>query len=460
MRSSRLAFATTLVAAVAACGGGLRIKTERKTLDFTNSDNPPPVSPVPQPLLFTDQAPTAAPELPEALAASEFVRYADVQLGAEKFHFILCKSTDDAEHPDRLAVDRNADGKVTDDEVQTVSFPRIVTDMRGHFPDYSPSEHTVDLLRNGRNYEVKLTLYRQAARPDTWRGSWINLWYLDGTFSQGEKEYRVCIIDLDRDGDFTAENDLWLVRDTGVVERAASPFELSGWDEGHFFNGKRFVLRAVKGTELTLDVAPADGLDAEDEAKARARIQRFWAARFDKERKDFVKERKIDVTRPRSTEPIRWRWVTFAQAKKLAAENNKHVFTEVMAYGSDWSYRMDYYTYVDAEVASLLNDSFIPVKIIDRSLPTGRPLREQDLAEEYGALRKALGSAIVETGGGGSAGPSLAYSLAPRRAAYGLPAMGIWSPNGDLVHIVAGWRKPSDFVKELKAGLKATEPVR
>ena len=460
MRPFRLAFVTILVAAVAACTGGLRVKTEWKTLDLTNADNPPPVSPAPQALQFSDQAPTAAPELPEALAASEFVRYAHVQLGGERFHFILCKSTDDAVYPDRLAVDRNADGKVTDDEVQTVSFPQVVEDRIGHFPLYSPSQHTVDLLRNGRDYEVKLTLYREAVRPDTWRGSWISLWYLDGTFSLAEREYRVCMIDSDRDGNFTAEDDLWLVRETGVVERAASPFELSGWGEGHFFDGKRFVLRAVKGTELTLDVAPADSPDADDEAKARARIQRFWAAQFDEERKDFVNERKIDVARPRGTEPIRWRWVTFAQAKKLAAKKNKHLFVEVMAFGSDWSYRMDYYTYVDTEVASLLNDRFIPVKIIDRSLPTGRPLQEQDLAEDYGALREALGSAIVEVGGGATRGPSLAYSLAPRRAAYGLPAMGIWSPNGNLVHIVAGWRKPSDFVKELKAGLEATEPVR
>ena len=58
-----------------------------------------------------------------------------------------------------------------------------------------------------------------------------------------------------------------------------------------------------------------------------------------------------------------------------------------MAFWCVWCYRMDYYTYVDQEVADMLSTQFVPCKIV----------QEQDLADapsyaaELGRLRGALG---------------------------------------------------------------------
>ena len=77
--------------------------------------------------------------------------------------------------------------------------------------------------------------------------------------------------------------------------------------------------------------------------------------------------------------------------------------------------------YRDAEVARVLNNDFIAVKII----------QEQDLVGDYDLVMKE------------------------KLAARGIPAMGIFDAAGKPVHTIGGWKKPEDFLKELEAGKAA-----
>ena len=103
----------------------------------------------------------------------------------------------------------------------------------------------------------------------------------------------------------------------------------------------------------------------------------------------------------------------------MSKQSGKPLFVDVMAFWCVWCYRMDYYTYPDREVADLLNNSFIPVKII----------QEQDPAGDYSRV------------------------MDQKLKTKGIPAMGIFGGDGKLRHQIGGWEKPEDFVQDLKKGL-------
>ena len=105
----------------------------------------------------------------------------------------------------------------------------------------------------------------------------------------------------------------------------------------------------------------------------------------------------------------------------MGQKEQKPVFIDVMAFWCVWCYRMDWSTYPDAEVARMLNEEFIPVKII----------QEQDLVGDYDLVMKE------------------------KLEARGIPAMGVFDAKGDAVHKIGGWKKPEDFLKELEAAKAA-----
>jgi thioredoxin-related protein len=410
--------ALVLLIAVPAVAEEARFEGEWKTIDPKDRTTPPPVRPSTAKLDVEAQPPANAPKLPGSLTAQAAVSF---ELRGKTIHVILAKSTPDVSDVDRAAIDRNGDGTFANDEVETVTLnernQRDGTTLAGH----SIALENVDLSREGATYLAYLMFYRPV--DGAWSFTLYTLWYLEGTVALGDKQYIVNVVDNDQDGSFEGSEDLWLVRSTEPVKRSARAFAMSGPGEGRFFDGKRFVLKSVQGADVALEAADAEGPDPEDEAKARVRVEHMWAKRFDKEREDFVKRTSLDTSRARAKEPIRWRYITFAEAKELAAKEKKALFVDIMAFWCVWCYRMDYYTYIDAEVAKVLNEQFIAVKII----------QEQDRAGDYKTVREEL-------------------------KARGIPAMGIWGPDGELRRMIGGWKKPEDFLTELRLGLETEKP--
>ncbi|MHC4974469.1 MAG: DUF255 domain-containing protein [Planctomycetota bacterium] len=410
--------ALMLLLAVPAAAEEVKVGGEWKTIDPKNRQTPAPVRPSYAKLDVAAQPPASAPKLPGSLAAQAAV---DFELQGKTIHVILAKSAPDAVEVDRAAIDRNADGSFADDEVVTVTANER-NRRDGTLAGHSFALEDVDLSRDGAPYRAYLMFFRGA--DGAWTFTLYTLWYLEGTVALGDKQYIVNVVDSDQDGSFEGPKDLWLVRGTDPVQRPANSFAMSGRGEGRFFEGKRFSIKGVQGADVDLEVSDAEGPDPKDEAQARVRVEHTWAERFDKEREDFVKRVSLDTARPRTETPIRWRYITFAEAKALAAKEQKALFVDVMAFWCVWCYRMDYYTYIDAEVAKLLNEEFVAVKII----------QEQDLAGDYKTVREEL-------------------------KARGIPAMGIWGPDGKFRRMIGGWKKPEDFLTELREGLKDPEAI-
>jgi thiol:disulfide interchange protein len=127
--------------------------------------------------------------------------------------------------------------------------------------------------------------------------------------------------------------------------------------------------------------------------------------------------------------------VSFDDAIALGKKANKPVFIDVMAFWCVWCYRMDYYTYVDQEVAFVLSTQYVPCKIV----------QELDLAGDYDRMMKE------------------------KLEAKGIPAMGIFDGEGKLLLKMSGWKAPEDspsasddeqkkgFLTKLNEGIEAFE---
>src|SRR5262249_34091357 len=137
-------------------------------------------------------------------------------------------------------------------------------------------------------------------------------------------------------------------------------------------DGKLIGVEIAAGNKAKVTLTPAGGPDPKDAAAHRARVEHIWKERFDKEREQFVKARGMDTKRPLAKDPVHWNFVaSFDDAIALGKKANKPVFLDVMAFWCVWCYRMDYYTYPDAEVAGLLNSAFVPCKMIQEQAGTG-----------------------------------------------------------------------------------------
>lgn len=379
----------------------LSVETAPAELSLTDRSNPPPVRPSNRVDDLATTAPEGFPALAEGVTG---IAYGHTQLIGTSVA-IAVGHTGGA--PDRLLLDLNGDGTFGADEVLSPTFGG-----RGDSIGTTLRDQALEL--GGRSVKVLLSAYRRGA-GGTWKVSVTPAWYRTGTVKLGDQELVLDMVDGDLDGEYGSEKDRWMVREAGPVRRPASVYQLQPFGGGAFVAGHRFSLQSLDGDNAKLTATAAEGPDPADEAADRVRAEHTWFERFDAERELFIEQRGVDTTRPRAEGTIDWKYVTFEEAMRLGKEAEKPVFIDVLAFWCVWCYRMDYYTYVDAEVTRLLTEDFIPVKI----------LQEQDRVGDYAKVMAQL-------------------------EMRGIPAMGVWGPDGALVHKISGWKKPVDFIAELE----------
>lgn len=372
-----------------------------KAIDPANREAMPPVAPTT--LRVSLGAVPAGVTVPAGMVGAA---YGTTKVGKQDLAVLVGKSDAAKPHPDVLDLDADMDGAFASTERHTLA---VTTRTQGE-AEVATSAPLDGALPNGAQFQVA---YMQAGeRPATVTVSFNR--YLEGAFSGG----LVAIVDKDLDGKFGSAGDAWTVGVKG--ERPATEYALMQLDESVFRAGKRYRIK-LAGEALSVTGEAADGPDPKDAAAQRARVEHIWMERFEVGRDEFYKARGLDTTRPTTKTPIAWRYVTYADAIAMGQKEQKPVFIDVMAFWCVWCYRMDWSTYPDAEVARMLNEEFIPVKII----------QEQDLVGDYDLVMKE------------------------KLEARGIPAMGVFDAKGDAVHKIGGWKKPEDFLKELEAAKAA-----
>ncbi|MGE0143888.1 MAG: thioredoxin family protein [Planctomycetota bacterium] len=322
-------------------------------------------------------------------------------------HAVIAAATDkDAKLPDVVLVDCDHDGHFDGAEW----FKPKITEQSANGRTMIQSESFAVSMQTGA---ANLTAdVRYMGLGDTARLMFNFAEQRVASVTIGGETHVLAIADGDFDGVIGGARDLWTIAKEDARPRSSMGLPLVG--EGIFADGVRWTIQC-DGDRVSVQSAKADGPNPADEAAVRVRVEHEWAERFDAEREGFVAQRKLDTSRKLATKPIEWRYVTFEQGLAMAKAEQKLLFIDVMAFWCVWCYRMDYYTYPDAEVADYLTANFIPVKII----------QEQDRVGDYQKLMDTL-------------------------KLRGIPAMGVFDGDGAVVHPISGWKAPTDFLAELR----------
>jgi hypothetical protein len=316
---------------------------------------------------------------------------------------------------DRLGFDADADGALREGEIhpfrpwaRTVDR-EIVT---------GGTVRTLEIPAGDDTLALQVSLVKVGAGPV--RITVVGHWFLEGDFEVDGRAYRLFFLDGDVDARFDGPDDLWLV--LGAEETVLVPLHpllLSGREEGRFREGRRFRLVGHAGGSARIAWDVAAGPRPEDLRLQRERVERLWLARLEPERAAFLERMDIDPARPRAAAPVPWRHVTFQEARERAEAEGKPLFVELAAFWCADSHRLTLHTYADEEVAALLRERFVVVRIWE----------EQDAAGDVRRLKRALGG---------------------RR----LPVVGIWRPGSQKADVaMQGFQRPRDLVTVLRTVL-------
>ncbi|HZN38423.1 MAG TPA: DUF255 domain-containing protein [Planctomycetota bacterium] len=389
-----------------------------KIADASNRAAPPPVATISESVALSQKAPDGTPVWQECHDSW----YGVHPIKGKKVLIVVGKSKVDSETPDLIGIDLNGDGKLVKDEQLAIEV--AVQPGRDNGPSSQRSTKPVDAAFAIDNVKIpiKVSYGRGGDNPPSVGIAFPS--YLEATVKIGDKERIVAVLDKDLDGKFGSAGDMWALAEVGA-KQPVSVYLLNTMTEKRFDVGNLIGLN-VTGNSVGLATTAAKGPDAATQAAMRERAEHIWTKRFDADRDSFAKRQQLDLARPKATTPIKWNYVSFDEAVAMAKKANKPLFIDVMAFWCVWCYRMDDTTYPDKQVADLLNNSFVPVKII----------QEQATGDDYKNVHALLKAKNEKMGG--------------------IPAMGVFDTQGNCVHTISGWNKAEEFVKQLETGLEAS----
>ncbi len=177
--------------------------------------------------------------------------------------------------------------------------------------------------------------------------------------------YGFFLLDDDLDGRYGSPGDLWWFGPLDAF--AAKPTKnysvLFEGNEACFASGKTWRLASV-AADGTAHVTPAPPVDAEAYLHRRSeRVNKtMWFPKFDAEKVEFLKKWSVDPARPKVLPPA-WHYaLDLDAALSIASKEGKPLLVDFEADWCVWCKRIDYYAYVDAEVAGWLG-KFACVKV-------------------------------------------------------------------------------------------------
>lgn len=274
------------------------------------------------------------------------------------------------------------------------------------------------------------------------QGSATTLGVRKGQATVDGTAHALVLIDGDFDGAYTGADDWWWFGADADLKRP---------NPNNMFEGNQPVYRgqathrlsavAADGTATVVRTDEMASLGAYLEGRSKRVNVRRWFPQFDADAADFVKSRKLDLSRPKATTPIKWRHVLdLDAAKALAAKEGKPLLVDFEADWCVWCKRLDWCTYPDAAVVAEAS-KFTAVKINT----------ELDPSDAYHKLKDPQGrtwTGIPAVGVFRPDGTSVHFRLSEREDRPGKP--------GPLVDHIPGWMKPEDFVKALASAHAAS----
>jgi len=291
-----------------------------KNIDPKDRTAPPPFDQARLVLAFTDKVPEGLKAAPEGV---ESPMYASPAIGGKTTLLAIAKDKADAPA---------ATCSLRPERRRRLRRGRA---LRAECPDAARDDAGQPHRRaRGRPRRTlppaRLRVRGRTSQPLT--GVLFGLFYFEATVKVGEKEYTARFRDDDFDGRISGEKDGWTLAPAGPVTEPVREFGLCGLTEGIFLGGQIFRPSAAEDLSVKLSALAAAGPDAADLAAHRERVEKVWFARFDVEKASFVAQAGVDTKRPLAETPIDWKYVSFAEAQKLAKESGKPLFVDVLAF--------------------------------------------------------------------------------------------------------------------------------
>jgi len=377
------------------------------TLRAVDAENPAPFGTGHAVHELSAKAPEGAAVAPKALLDP---RYAVHVLAGKKLTIAVGRSSEEVERPDVVWLDGDGDGIFAETERRTLKT--WVRNQHG-LTIRGGTAQGVPVRIGGREHHVDIRIFARPGQTPMLRLG--GAWCLEAPFDRGEARLRVFFQDADADGEFGGSEDRWIVVPDEPVKKPLRWYEVLARDEGCFLAGNRIAVRALRGVEIGLDVRAAEGPDESDLDRVRRRIERTWARKFEESREAFTARNPMDGDRPRASVPLTWLHVPFERAQARSKLTGKPLLVDLRAFWNGRSYLLESTTYRDAEVARVLGNRFVLAQVI----------KDQDPAGDHPRLLKELRSRPHEV------------------------VLGVWSPDGKLIHVIRGWMRPTDLLMEI-----------
>jgi hypothetical protein len=305
----------------------------------------------------------------------------DAWFGAHAFAgknvvFGVGKSAPDAEQPDLLCVDLDCNDAIGEGERFAI---RVTT--REEARDWRvTSSEPVEVSITGAGATVTASAeYIQAGKHEPHLTLRFPR-YLSASVTIAAERCTIGVVDTDLDGQFDGPSDAWVLAGPRAPRILPPAYSLTILAERRYFQGHLVGIKVLRPSAIEVTVTEAKGLDPNEAGANRQRVETYCARKWEENREEayrgWAKLGLVDTGRPAATRPVAWNYVSFAEGLALARKANKPLFLELITWAIPGTYSYGYMTYSDQEIAAVLNDAFVPVRII----------YEQDVAGDYDVL--------------------------------------------------------------------------
>jgi thiol-disulfide isomerase/thioredoxin len=276
-----------------------------------------------------------------------------IEIGPGRASWISVLATADATHPldlCRLYIDRNRNGRFDDDGAALTTTPTQNEKTRAWWSSISKVELSVPYPGvTAEPYLVNFWLVREGeAVPEILRysvGSWRS-----GKVTLGGVEALVAAMDANNDAIFD-KSDQWSVLEASAPD---APKAVLSLHEARPTNRLMYVKDGSRELVLEFRSFSADGRTLEF-----AIVNRPSTKAADRAGDDVVR---AERTRPRATTPVRWGHDLNAALAQAQATGRK-VLIDFEATWCGPCKTMDEWIWTDAEVATLVSERFVGVKL-------------------------------------------------------------------------------------------------